>query len=296
MVGQGSNHPTWSWGLAGPEGWGSSQTLIWQSHMELGLGWAWGAVGLSARDPSRAGIRWSHLELGPSRAQGGDPVVPWVAGTQGAGIPPGPRFGSPHMEPEGWWAQGVWILLECGSGSPMQSWGLVGPEGQGAGWSRAVAPRAYGVGTWWACCSFSRSWCGEAFHDLGVQSAEISALPGALPQPSVFPASQQGPNSWSSHSLQLCPSHHLGSSQNNEIDCWKISGCGHISQSLSWDCHFLLLMCPGDLPIVLQSEDFTQLLELCSRWNSSRHVADMRIKRKAGFYLLLYCLTQCSLI
>jgi hypothetical protein len=42
-------------------------------------------------------------------------------------------------------------------------------------------------------CSFSKSWCGEAFHELWVQSANVSALPGALPQPSVSPASQQGP-------------------------------------------------------------------------------------------------------
>jgi hypothetical protein len=42
-------------------------------------------------------------------------------------------------------------------------------------------------------CSFSLSWHGEAFHELGVQSAKVSALPGALPQPSLSPASQQSP-------------------------------------------------------------------------------------------------------
>jgi hypothetical protein len=41
--------------------------------------------------------------------------------------------------------------------------------------------------------SFSKSWHGEAFPKLGVQSAEVSALPGALPQPSMSPASQQSP-------------------------------------------------------------------------------------------------------
>jgi hypothetical protein len=40
---------------------------------------------------------------------------------------------------------------------------------------------------------FSRSWCGEAFHELGVQSAEVLALPVALPQPSVSLASWQSP-------------------------------------------------------------------------------------------------------
>jgi hypothetical protein len=44
-----------------------------------------------------------------------------------------------------------------------------------------------------AGCSFSKSWCGEAFHELGIQSADVSALPGALPQSSMSPASQQSP-------------------------------------------------------------------------------------------------------
>jgi hypothetical protein len=55
---------------------------------------------------------------------------------------------------------------------------------------------------WWglACStstgySFSILCLGKAFHELGVQSADVSALPGALPQPRVSPASQQSP--WS---------------------------------------------------------------------------------------------------
>jgi hypothetical protein len=44
-----------------------------------------------------------------------------------------------------------------------------------------------------ASYSFSIWWCGEAVHELGVQSADVSALPCALPQPSVSPASQQSP-------------------------------------------------------------------------------------------------------
>jgi hypothetical protein len=70
---------------------------------------------------------------------------------------------------------------------------LGGAEGWGSQQSRAVAPQAYWVGTWWAGCSFSRSWHGAGFHELGVQSAEVSALPGALPQPSVPPVSEQSP-------------------------------------------------------------------------------------------------------
>jgi hypothetical protein len=42
---------------------------------------------------------------------------------------------------------------------------------------------------WGPACSFSVSWC-EVFHGLGVQGTEVSALPCALPQPSVSPESQ----------------------------------------------------------------------------------------------------------
>jgi hypothetical protein len=56
---------------------------------------------------------------------------------------------------------------------------LHGPTGQGLACSTV--------------CSFSKSWHGEAFHKLGVQSADVSALPGAFPQPSMSPASQLSP-------------------------------------------------------------------------------------------------------
>jgi hypothetical protein len=86
-------------------------------------------------------------------------------------------------------ARGAGIPAEDGSSSPMQTWGLVGTKRPGARWSGAAALRAYGVGTWWADCSFSRLLCGEDFHDLGVWSAEVLALPGALPQLSMSPVS-----------------------------------------------------------------------------------------------------------
>jgi hypothetical protein len=44
-----------------------------------------------------------------------------------------------------------------------------------------------------AAWSFSKLWCGEVFHEQGIQSADVSELPCALPQPSVSPASQQSP-------------------------------------------------------------------------------------------------------
>jgi hypothetical protein len=70
------------------------------------------------------------------------------------------------------WAQGSEIPW------PVEQW-LYGPMGLGSGCN--------------ASCSFSESFHGEAFHELGVQSADVSVLPGALPQPSVSPASQQSP-------------------------------------------------------------------------------------------------------
>jgi hypothetical protein len=45
----------------------------------------------------------------------------------------------------------------------------------------------------WPACSFIVLWHGEDFHGLGVQGVEVSAVPGALPQPRVSHVSQQGP-------------------------------------------------------------------------------------------------------
>jgi hypothetical protein len=92
------------------------------------------------------------------------------------------------------WAEEWALRLEIPR--PVEQW-LHGPMGQGLECSTG--------------CSFSKSWHGEAFHKLGFQSANVSALPGALPQLNVSPVSQQSPCSWSSCGLQLCPSHHLRS-------------------------------------------------------------------------------------
>jgi hypothetical protein len=76
---------------------------------------------------------------------------------------------------------------------------------------------AYRVGLSMQCCySFSIWWCGEAFHELGAQSAVVSALPGALPQSSVSPQLLiKVPGSQRSEGLWLCSVHHLGSSPPN---------------------------------------------------------------------------------
>jgi hypothetical protein len=44
-----------------------------------------------------------------------------------------------------------------------------------------------------ASYSFSMWWHREVFHELGVQSADISASPGVLPQSSMSPGSYQSP-------------------------------------------------------------------------------------------------------
>jgi hypothetical protein len=76
----------------------------------------------------------------------------------------------------------VWILGLAGlggaglwSGYCPGLWKLRGPMG----WGLACT----------TSCYFSILWHGETFHELEAQSADVSALPGALPQPSVSPAS-----------------------------------------------------------------------------------------------------------
>jgi hypothetical protein len=79
----------------------------------------------------------------------------------------------------GWWA--------CG--------GLAGQWASGwvAVWQACRVGAQWMAAAWGPTCSFSVLWGGGAFHGSGVQGAEVSTLPGALPQPSVSPVSQQGP-------------------------------------------------------------------------------------------------------
>jgi hypothetical protein len=55
--------------------------------------------------------------------------------------------------------------------------------------SQAVLERCLAV--WEPSCFLSVTWCGEAFHRLGVQDVELLILLGALFPPSVAPVSQQ---------------------------------------------------------------------------------------------------------
>jgi hypothetical protein len=61
-------------------------------------------------------------------------------------------------------------------------------------WSGPMGQRTVAAWGLQSACSFSVLWHGEALHRLGVQGAEVSALPCALPQPRVSPVSQHGPS------------------------------------------------------------------------------------------------------
>jgi hypothetical protein len=174
--------------------------------------------------PSRMEIRWAYITGAwrsgdPLGLQSGGPVGLWGR-SQWTGDPA-----------EGWQVcgvgpSGVEIWQACRAGS-WQAWGVADPAEQRS--SRATelgsgGPDRWGpmemelwlLGPWvWACqacCSFSKSWCGEDFHKLWVQSAEVSALAGAFPQPSVSQHLSKVPDSWSSRSLWLYPNRHIGSS------------------------------------------------------------------------------------
>jgi hypothetical protein len=52
-------------------------------------------------------------------------------------------------------------------------------------WSQCLAVQQ-------SSCFLSVTWCGEAFHGLGVQDVEVLILLAVLFLPSVSPASQRG--------------------------------------------------------------------------------------------------------
>jgi hypothetical protein len=139
--------------------------------------------------------------------RGGEPGRAWICG---------PTW---SWSPAWLFWLGAWGAGDLRGRDPSMVWiwwshmnlGWVWPEGQDAQQSRAAALQAYGAGTWWAGYCFSRSWCGEDFHNLGVQSALLLALPVAVPNQACLQRLSKVPNSRSSRSLRLYPSHHLGS-------------------------------------------------------------------------------------
>jgi hypothetical protein len=95
---------------------------------------------------------------------------------------PGRPVGWRPCRPVGWWAGGSLVGLQVVAqwACEVEAWQASGPA------------CSSGMGGWQPACSFSVLWHREAFHRLRVQGAEFSALPGALPQPNISPASQQG--------------------------------------------------------------------------------------------------------
>jgi hypothetical protein len=163
------------WGPGGAAIWQACRVMAWWGH-GVGVQQSGGPVGLLNRD--LVGM-WIGAEIWWAYKMGNWPVGP------------GPS------EAEIWWAQRPQASCAWRAGSQEKIWwahselGPDGPKGQEAWWSAVAAPWAYWVEACWASCSFSESSCGKAFHELGVQSVEFSALPGALPQPNMSPVSQQ---------------------------------------------------------------------------------------------------------
>jgi hypothetical protein len=96
----------------------------------------------------------------------------------------------PGGDPVGLWSMGLAEIVQACGLQACWAWGV---EAWGRLWELQLhRPMGQGLACSTGYC-VRKSWHGEAFHKLGVQSAEVLALPGALPQPIVFPASQQGP-------------------------------------------------------------------------------------------------------
>jgi hypothetical protein len=123
-------------------------------------------------------------------------------------------------------------LGECSPGGAEERW-LHWPMGQGLACSTGY--------------SFSKPWHGEDFHKLGVQSADDSALPGALPQPSILQSLCKVPGSRSSHGLQLGPSHHLGSSPTTSLKCQESRGRWILKDYTTGKSVFLKAVFPGQI-------------------------------------------------
>jgi hypothetical protein len=80
-----------------------------------------------------------------------------------------------------------WFIPGVAGGIPHDTW-------HSPVWSAECLPSRLGAGIWQRqqpSCFLSVKWCGEAFHELGVQGVENLILLGALFLPSVAPASQQ---------------------------------------------------------------------------------------------------------
>jgi hypothetical protein len=67
------------------------------------------------------------------------------------------------------------------------------------------------VAAWVPACSFSVLWCGEVFHELGVQVPKFQLSLVLYLSQACLQHLSKVPDSWSSCSLDLCPSCNFGS-------------------------------------------------------------------------------------
>jgi hypothetical protein len=110
------------------------------------------------------------------------PEGQWAGGGGGAGLYPCELWDrlqagilvvvGPAAQPRSGYSGMVWSE-RLRDGHPAcvgleQSCGLAQPQEQTALQNRAVALQTYGAGIWQGRCSYIRSWCGEAFHDLSL--------------------------------------------------------------------------------------------------------------------------------
>jgi hypothetical protein len=91
-----------------------------------------------------------------------------------------------------WWAGGQWSSGAAAL-QPVCRWA------DSAGCMGVIAPLFFQCIVTWRSLSLAR-----------VNGANVPSFPGALPQPGVSPGSHKVPDSQSSLSLCMCPTHHFG--------------------------------------------------------------------------------------
>jgi hypothetical protein len=173
-VGWCSSHSTQSWSQAGPDGCGKSEGW-WFNHPTC----SFGSAGLEGHWLQGRGLV-SLQTVGPVPGLG----LVWTGSRD-----PGGRGSGSTAKGQVFW-RGVGLAAggrsSCEGGIPLCV-GLVQPKGQRARQNGEVTLQTYRVGIWQAGCSFIRSWCEEAFHDLSVFGSS-----GTFPQSGMSPASRQG--------------------------------------------------------------------------------------------------------
>jgi hypothetical protein len=210
-----SPRQAWSPPVAGGGGWGPTSLQVEACHWGNLAGlWSMGLVYLS-------GAAWRRscgpVECQLSRSEGHGPaeMVQAYVGLRVA-VPEEIVHACGSLAWQTWgvwaWRVGVWVR----SGRTVEHC----PGGAEERGQRIRDPKAcHGPMRWgFVCsagCSFNKLWHRGAFHELGVQSAKVLALPVLYLSQVCLQRLSKVPGSWSSPGLQLCPSRHLRSSFQN---------------------------------------------------------------------------------